>query len=535
MIDINSDLQFFEESTTTSKATGFIVNKELGLIATNKHVTRISPTTHKISFLNGQVEKGTVVYYDFFHDFGFIQLNIAKERIKYKESEIYKTLTEVEFGSSYDLKKNDEIMLIGNNEGVNFSIKYGIVNNINIADFNGLGSIILSDFDRTGGSSGSPVWNTKGKVVAIHAMGNNEGSFEVPIDYLSAVLDKFISKNNINEEKEKNNINETIYEKHEHFDYDKGFIGAFYNLVPLFKIKGFNFKSRNKKFSNEKNNTNYLDDQKKTKNDNEEENFFNEIKNFQRDIDEVPEVIQINSIIPSLSNENKIKSGDIIIKINNRNIGNDLVLLEKILNENVLKKISMKILRFGKIIEINNVKVFSTQKEKINKFLKISNTIIHDVNLYVKLFNPLIPEGIIISKIALGSPFKEIFNDGQFLLSSFNSKKISSINEFIKEFENKDNNESDNIDIMDLSDNLFKFYNYVIDFGNIQEIYLFEFDSVTGNWIKKIIKIRQKKEMAKRVENDIKRNKIIRYNNNHFKYSQVNSLRKEFNRLLLNY
>ncbi len=30
-------------------------------------------------------------------------------------------------------------------------------------------------------------------------------------------------------------------------------------------------------------------------------------------------------------------------------------------------------------------------------------------------------------------------------------------------------------------------------------------------------------------------NKIIRYNNNHFKYSQVNSLRKEFNRLLLNY
>ena len=88
MIDISSDMQFFEEKSTNSKATGFIVNKELGLIATNKHVTRISPTTHRINFLNGAVEKGNVVYYDFYHDFGFIQLEKAKDKHKYLNSEL---------------------------------------------------------------------------------------------------------------------------------------------------------------------------------------------------------------------------------------------------------------------------------------------------------------------------------------------------------------------------------------------------------------------------------------------------------------
>ena len=50
------------------------------------------------------------------------------------------------------------------------------------------------------------------------------------------------------------------------------------------------------------------------------------------------------------------------------------------------------------------------ENEKVFKFLKISNTILHDINLYIKLFNPLIPEGIIISKIGLGSPLNEVSN-----------------------------------------------------------------------------------------------------------------------------
>jgi len=517
MIDINSDLQFFDETSTTSKATGFIVNKELGLIATNKHVTRISPTTHKINFLNGAVEKGTVVYYDFFHDFGFIQLDSAKDPDNYKQSELYKSLTAVELGSSYDLKVNDDLMLIGNNEGVSYSIKYGTVSSINVADFNGLGSIILTNFDRTGGSSGSPVWNANGKVVAIHAMGNKEGSFEVPIDYLKDVLDSYANKLKSGE-------------KTGFFDYDKGFVGAFYALVPQFKVKNMHVKFNNLNANKTIKNDILIDKEEAEKNEKQEiDEFYKSLKNYQRDSEEQLEVIQINSVIPTISNQNNLKSGDVIMKVNERVIGNDLVLLEKILNENILRKVSMKILRFGKIVNLDNVKVSSTHKEKVFRFLKIANTILHDVNLYIKLFNPLIPEGIVISKIGLGSPFNEIGVEAQLLLSAFNSKKVSSIDEFIEEFKNNKSGNSENIDVMDLKSTSFKAYNYIIDFGNIQEIYLYEFDSTQGIWNKKIIKIAQKPELSNRT--DYINNKIVNYEKKHLNYSQINNLRTEYSKL----
>lgn len=528
MIDINSDMQFFDESSINSKATGFIVNKELGLIATNKHVTRISPTTHKIHFLNGLVEKGNVVYYDFFHDFGLIQLEAAINQEKYKQSELYKSLNEVELGSSYDLKINDELMLIGNNEGVNYSIKYGIVNNLNLGNFNGLSSIILTNFDRAGGSSGSPVWTKDGKVVAIHAMGNSQGSFEVPIDYLKDVLENYQAKLSRKESKD-------------FFEFNKGFLGVFYNLVPLFKIEN-SLKKNNKikkeiteskDMPTEKNST--RTNNRKGGEKNQIKEFFSAVKRHQRDSNEVPELIQINSIIPTLASQNKLKSGDIIVSINDKIVGNDFILLEEILNNNIGKLLTMKVLRFGKIVELNSVKVFSTENGKIFKFLKVANTIFHDINLYVKLFNPLIPEGIIVSKIGLGSPFREISTDGQLLLGSLNSKKINSIKDFIEELSGINSGNSDNVDVMDLTSTSFKFYNFVIDFGNIQELYLYEFDTSKGNWNKEIIKIPQKISVEDNRIAQEKFNKIKSYEEKHNNLNQLNERRFEYNNLFNEY
>ena len=498
MIDINSDMQFFEETPTVSKATGFIINIELGLIATNKHVTRISPTTYRINFLNGNVEKGQVVYYDFYHDFGFIQLDLAKDPIKYRRSNLYKTLKQVELGSSYDLKINDDLMLIGNNEGVNYSIKYGNVVNLNVSNFNGIGSIILTNFDRTGGSSGSPVWGKDGKVVAIHAMGNKEASFEVPIDYLKDVMENFV-------ENFKKKTKEDL------FSYDKGFIGGFYSLVPVFKIQN-NFKKKN---LNEK--------EKNVIND-----FFNNVSKYQRDSEEVTEVIQINSIIPSIAINNQIKSGDIIMKIENKIIGNDLILLEKIINSKINKKVNLEIYRFGKVVILNEVDVISTKKEKINKFLKISNTILHDVNLYVRMTNPLIQEGVIVSKTGLGSPFNDV-SIGQLLLKSFNSKNLIKIEDFVDEMKNKKNGNTDNMDILDLTSLTPNIYNFIIDFANVQEMYLYEFDNEKGMWSKRIIKLENRIISPNRnVEQ-----KIVDYEEKVFNYKEYDRLRNEYNKLFL--
>jgi S1-C subfamily serine protease len=512
MIDINSDVQFFEEKSVNSKATGFIVNKEYGLIATNKHVTRISPTTHRINFLNGAVEKGNVVYYDFYHDFGFIQLEKAKDKRNYLNSELYKSMKEVEFGSSYDLKKNELIMLIGNNEGVNYSIKYGNVINLNMGNFNGLGSIIMTNFDRSGGSSGSPIWNSKGKVVAIHAMGNSLGSYEVPIDYMKDIL------NNYEKKIKDDNLRHF-------FSYDKGYIGGFYSLVPQFKIQNLFRKSTT-------NTNNLLNSSSSHYNSDKEEieNFFKSVKEFQRDQDATTELIQINSIIPEIAEKNDIRSGDIIMKLNDQIIGNDLILFERMINQNIKKTIHLKILRFGQIKDIRNVKVISTENEKVFRFLKISNTILHDVNLYIKMFNPLIPQGIVISKIGLGSPFNELSNeDGPILLRSYNSKKIRSIDDFLENFKTEKDSTNDNIDIIYLNNMTMKVYNFFIDFGNVQEIYLYEFDNNKGIWIKNIIKV--KIQGFLNLRNSEEKIIINDYENNHIKPKDYIKQSNEFNKI----
>jgi len=256
MINIDSEFTLLEETTTRSVATGFIVDSELGLIATNKHVTRISPTRHTIKFFDGSVEKGIVVYYDFYHDFGFIQLESFRDRSK-NRTNLMTNLQKVSLGSSYDLKIGDELILIGNNEGVNYSIKYGNVNNLNVPDFNGQGSIIQTSFDRTGGSSGSPVWNKNGQVVAIHAMGDKSFSFEYPVEYIKWALEKFkanfnLYKSNTNfYNKSNSNLNithnkdEKYYNGSEIFHYDKSFTGIFYELLPLYKLE----KSLNQYYS----------------------------------------------------------------------------------------------------------------------------------------------------------------------------------------------------------------------------------------------------------------------------------------------
>ncbi len=299
MIEIESDMQFFNEQSTMSLATGFIIDKELGLIATNRHVTRRSPSKHKIKFYDGTVHMGNVVYYDIFHDFGIIKLKNFEE-IK-KDIKFYNYLKPVKIGTSYTLKKGTELFLIGNNEGVNYSVKTGNVLEVNIPDSLSFGSLIQTSFDRTGGSSGSPVWDNNGNVIAIHAMGDNINSLEVPIDYLSDVLNHIKHNQNLRKGGNHSDINL--------FNYDKGFIGAITTTIPLFKIKRLIENIPNK--------------------NNDLQKIQKIVSSYNSTQKENPEIILIQNIIENSPAYKKLRAGDVIIKINDEVIANDLIKHEK--------------------------------------------------------------------------------------------------------------------------------------------------------------------------------------------------------------
>ena len=187
-VETSSEVVFETEAKGTSFATGFVVDAERGIIATNRHVTGSSPAYVKINFHDGSFTEARILYYDPTHDFGFYQIDPAEVDFELKA---------VELGEWDSLSLGDELLLIGNNEKEEYTIKFGRITNLNVNKGDRHSSYIHTTFDRTGGSSGSPVWNTAGEVIAIHARGTDTSSFELPIDYLYDALEFIRNKTSI--------------------------------------------------------------------------------------------------------------------------------------------------------------------------------------------------------------------------------------------------------------------------------------------------------------------------------------------------
>ena len=133
------------------------------IIATLTDMSPVAaPSYVKINFHDGSFTEAQILYYDPTHDFGFYQIDPAEVEFE---------LQAVELGEWDSLSLGDELLLIGNNEKEEYSIKFGTVANLNVNKGDRHSSYIHTTFDRTGGSSGSPVWNTAGQVIAIHARG----------------------------------------------------------------------------------------------------------------------------------------------------------------------------------------------------------------------------------------------------------------------------------------------------------------------------------------------------------------------------
>ena len=373
-VETSSEVVFEAEAKGTSFATGFVVDAERGIIATNRHVTGSSPAYVKINFYDGSFTEAKIFYYDPTHDFGFYQIN---------PNEVEFDLKAVQLGAWRNLALGDELLLIGNNDKEEYSIKEGKVANLNVNKGNRHSSYIHTTFDRTGGSSGSPVWNTQGDVIAIHARGTDTSSFELPIEYLIDTLTRIQNGTSIH----------------------RGEIGVDLELISIGEaIKHFRLP----------------------------ESSRTEIGPSESG---TPKVIQIESIIPLTTGANFLRASDIIYRINDKLIRDDLYTFDAILNDRVGEDVLLEIYRNGEQMTVK-LPVEDLEHKKLRRFVRFAGSIFHDITPDLRRMLFFKAEGVYLPHADAGSSFsrvgiRERSGNSKVVIQEINGRAIHNLNDFI--------------------------------------------------------------------------------------------------------
>lgn len=326
--------------------TGFLVDKEKGIIVTNRHIAAVNnPAAYEATWEDGSVTDLKLIWNDPVNDFAFLQVNINK---------IPSNAPQIHF--SRKVKIGDDVVIIGNNEGVGHSVQTGKVNDLfTIVSLSWQHHALSLNLNTRGGSSGSPVFNKEGGAIGLNFAGNDTIASVVPIEYIDDAL----------------------------MDIRQG-------KIPERFSSGASFGTLN---------VDHAKDYFQYTNHEKTKSLLKGIPGARN------RILVVNLILPGTQ---MLKVGDIIEKINDKFVGPSVYLLEKEINQSEGKPVKFTVWRNGEPMDLE-VPVFNLNDSLCSKMVIFGGAVFASVDPLISYQTGMSIGSVCIGGKDRGSVFDQVF------------------------------------------------------------------------------------------------------------------------------
>lgn len=340
-IEFNKVVPWDDGYNKSGVGTGFVIDAEKGLILTNKHIVNVAPIVAYAEFSNKKLVPLVPIYRDPIHDFGVFQYDVTQ--VDGLEIEAIELVDDASIGQA--------VTLYGNDGGESLSIINGVLSRLDrgapnynspSTDYNTF--YMQAALGTSGGSSGSPILNSKNQAIALNAGARRDTatSFFLPMEMIIPTISRLRQGKSIK----------------------RG------SLQTIFGFETFN-QLRKKGWDNSR---------------------------IKRALEATPEGygrLEVKHVVQNSPASKILKVGDILLEINNQVI-DDFLTLKTLLDSSVETHLPIILERDGKAIETKLV-VSDLFKLVPNEYITYANAYIMPVSISIaRTFNVPV-EGIMVT------------------------------------------------------------------------------------------------------------------------------------------